>query len=79
MTDLTPEEFDEMVESAVDEAISRAHEGKVTAPGLMIFLKKYGVATSEGRLKAFKMMKEMGMKVWSNEGYGGSGRLANKG
>ena len=31
MTDLTPEEFTDMVEFAVDEALDKAHEQKVTA------------------------------------------------
>lgn len=79
MNDLTPEEFDEMIELAVDEAIERSHDGKVTAPGLVIFLTKYGVNTKEGRNDAFKLMKELGYKVYSNAGYGGSGRLNNKG
>jgi hypothetical protein len=75
MIDLTSEEFDEMVEMAVDEAIERAFEGKVTAPGLMIFLNKYHVNNEKGRVAAFSMLKEMGVKVHSNEGFGGSGRL----
>ena len=73
-TDLTAEEFEEMVESAVDEAITKM-KGMVTAPGLMIMLKKYHVANEKGRLAAFAMMKELGQKIYDNNGFGSSGRL----
>lgn len=66
MTDLTPEEFEDMVEMAVDEAISVAYQKKVTAQGLVVFLIKFGVNTNEGRKAAFALLKEMNIRIYSN-------------
>lgn len=66
MTDLTPEEFEDMVEMAVDEALAKSFDQKITVQGLVIFLKKFGVYTDEGRKAAFDLLKEMDIKVHSN-------------
>ena len=69
MTDLTPEElaedFDELVEMAVDEALSIAYDEKVTAAGLQIMLKKYHVGSSDGMQAAFNLLKSRGKRIYS--------------
>ena len=66
MTDLTPEEFEDMVEMAVDEVLSVSYQNKVTVQGLVVFLKKFNVNTNEGRAAAFDLLKEMNIRLHNN-------------
>ena len=76
---LSPEEIQDLIETAVDDAEDAAIDKKVTMPGLVIFMSRYEVNNDKHRKVALDMLKARGIRVVSGEGHGCSGRLNNKG